>query len=82
MTPPNATSTLIATDVATDGASSPSLRRTPLEKAPEPDLGGEMIPVERYIDPAFMKVEMDRVWAKAWLLAGPSATCANPATTS
>ena len=74
MTPPNATSTLIATE----HAGGPSLRRTPLDKAPEPDLGAELIPVERYIDPAFMKVEMDRVWSKAWLLAGPECDVREP----
>ncbi len=51
---------------------------TPLEKAPEPDLGTRMIPVERYIDPAFMRVEMERVWSKAWLLAGPECDVREP----
>lgn len=47
------------------------LPKTPLEKAPEPELGSQLIAVERYIDPAFMKVEMDKLWSKVWLLAGP-----------
>ncbi len=54
------------------------LARTPLAKASEPDLGTRLIPVERYIDPAFMKVEMDTLWSKAWLLAGPACDVRSP----
>ncbi len=54
------------------------IKMTPLEKAPEPDLGTEMIPVERYIDPAVMKQEMDKLWSKTWLLAGPACDVAEP----
>lgn len=44
---------------------------TPADKAPDPDLGTAKIPVDRYIDPAFLKLEDDRIWSKTWLLAGP-----------
>ena len=46
---------------------------TPTTKAPEPDLGGlSRIPVDRYTDPAFLKLEDERIWSKTWLLAGAS----------
>ena len=43
---------------------------TPMAKAPEPELGLERIPVDRYTDPAFLKLEDERIWSKTWLLAG------------
>lgn len=43
---------------------------TPVEKAPTPDLGSEIIPKERYTSDAFMKLEWERMWTKVWLLAG------------
>ena len=44
--------------------------RTPTEKAPEPDLGSELIAKERYTSPEFMKLEWDRMWTKVWNCAG------------
>ena len=46
---------------------------TPTIKAPEPELGFERILVDRYTDPAFLKLEDDCFWSNTWLLAG--ATC-------
>ena len=46
---------------------------TPTIKAPEPEFGLERIPVDRYTDPAFLKLEDDCIWSNTWLLAG--ATC-------
>lgn len=46
------------------------IKKTPLEKAPDPDLGTALIPADRYIDPEIMRREFDRLWAKTWLLAG------------
>ena len=43
---------------------------TPMDKAPDPDLGTDRIPIDRYTDPAFMKLEDDHIWSKTWLLAG------------
>jgi phenylpropionate dioxygenase-like ring-hydroxylating dioxygenase large terminal subunit len=43
---------------------------TPVEKAPEPELGAELIPKERYTSPEFMQLEMDRMWSRVWLM-GP-----------
>jgi|TARA_B110000263_G_C15271890_1_gene493903 phenylpropionate dioxygenase-like ring-hydroxylating dioxygenase large terminal subunit len=51
---------------------------TPMAKAPEPELGFERIPVDRYTDPAFLKLEDDRIWSKTWLLAGASCDVAEP----
>ena len=42
--------------------------RTPVEKAPEPDLGGELIPKERYTSTEFMQREWERMWTKVWLI--------------
>jgi phenylpropionate dioxygenase-like ring-hydroxylating dioxygenase large terminal subunit len=41
---------------------------TPAEKAPEPNLGSEIIPKERYISKEFMQQEWDRMWSKVWLV--------------
>src|SRR5262245_27471808 len=51
---------------------------TPLDKAPEPDLGSELIPKERYVSPAFAQREWERMWTKVWLLAGPERDVAQP----
>lgn len=44
--------------------------RTPAEKAPEPVLGHGIIAKERYTSTAFMKLEWERVWTRAWNCAG------------
>ncbi len=51
---------------------------TPADKAPDPDLGSERIPVDRYTDPAFMALEDERLWSKTWLLAGAVCDVAEP----
>jgi phenylpropionate dioxygenase-like ring-hydroxylating dioxygenase large terminal subunit len=43
---------------------------TPVEKAPDPELGTDIIPAARYFSPEFMKLEWDRIWTKVWLLGG------------
>jgi phenylpropionate dioxygenase-like ring-hydroxylating dioxygenase large terminal subunit len=43
---------------------------TPVEKAPDPDLGHDLIRKERYTSPEFMKLEWERIWSKVWLLGG------------
>lgn len=43
---------------------------TPVEKAPDPQLGDDLIPAARYTSPEFMAREWDRMWTKVWLLAG------------
>ena len=37
---------------------------TPTTKAPEPELGFKRIPVDRYTDPVFLKLEDDCIWSK------------------
>ena len=51
---------------------------TPQDKAPDPDLGLERIPVDRYTDPAFLPLEDERIWSKTWLLAGAACDVAEP----
>ena len=51
---------------------------TPMTTAPEPELGLERIPVDRYTDPAFLKLEDERIWSKTWLLAGAACDVAEP----
>ena len=43
---------------------------TPTEKAPEPYLGTELIPAERYTSEEFHKLEWERMWTKVWNIAG------------
>ena len=43
---------------------------TPTTKAPDPDLGSARIPVDRYVDARYMRLEDERIWSKTWLLAG------------
>ena len=44
--------------------------RTPPEKAPEPDLGSDLIPKERYTSREFMELEWERMWTRVWNMAG------------
>ena len=54
------------------------LHQTPLAKAPEPELGTDPIPKERYLSADFMRRERERLWPRVWLLAGPEADVARP----
>ena len=47
-----------------------AIRQTPTEKAPEPTLGTDLIPKERYTSEAFMRLEWERMWTKVWNIAG------------
>ena len=47
-----------------------SLPRTPLTRVPEPDLGTELIPKERYLSRRFAALENEHLWPRVWLLAG------------
>jgi len=42
--------------------------RTPVEKAPDPQLGHAIIAKERYTSPDFMKLEWERMWKRSWLM--------------
>ena len=46
------------------------MRPTPMERAPDPNLGQDIIPKERYTSPEFARLEWERMWTKVWLLAG------------
>jgi phenylpropionate dioxygenase-like ring-hydroxylating dioxygenase large terminal subunit len=50
----------------------PAPNGTPIEKAPDPELGYDLIPADRYTSAEFMKLEWDHIWSKVWLLAGRS----------
>ena len=45
---------------------------TPIEKAPDPDLGHDPIDPGRYTSHEFMRLEWERLWRKVWLIAGRS----------
>ena len=44
--------------------------RTPLERAPVPELGTEPIPKERYLSRDYAEEEHRRLWSRVWHLAG------------
>lgn len=46
----------------------PERTRTPAQKAPDPDLGHDVIPAERYTSKEFADLEWDRLWSKVWLM--------------
>lgn len=56
----------------------PQASKTPVEKAPDPDLGSDLIPKERYTSDAFRQLEWDRLWTKVWLLGCPESDLAEP----
>ena len=45
----------------------PQTSKTPCEKAPDPHLGYDFIPKERYTSKEFMDLEWERMWTKVWL---------------
>jgi phenylpropionate dioxygenase-like ring-hydroxylating dioxygenase large terminal subunit len=49
------------------------MARTPLEKHPEPELDTQLIPKDRYVSRDYMEREFERMWSRAWLMAGPIA---------
>ncbi len=51
---------------------------TPMERAPDPELGTAPIPKSRYTSAAFAQREWERMWTRAWLLAGRESDAANP----
>ena len=42
--------------------------KTPTEKAPEQELGSDILPKGRYLDEDFMRLEWERMWTKVWLM--------------
>jgi phenylpropionate dioxygenase-like ring-hydroxylating dioxygenase large terminal subunit len=43
---------------------------TPTGKYPDPDLGFDVIPKERYTSQSFMQLEWERMWTKTWMIGG------------
>ena len=56
----------------------PQTSRTPPQKEPDPDLGYDIIPKERYTSPEFMQLEWDRMWTKVWLMGAWIGDLQNP----
>ena len=56
----------------------PSDARTPLERAPWPELGTALIPKERYVSPDYARLEWERMWTRVWLLAGLESDLQSP----
>lgn len=54
------------------------MRLTPMERAPDPGLGFDLIPKERYTSPEFARLEWERMWTKVWLLAGRESDVRTP----
>ena len=46
----------------------PQTSKTPAQKEPDPDLGYDFIPKERYTSKEFMELEWERLWTKVWLM--------------
>lgn len=51
---------------------------TPVDKAPDPDLGTAPVPKERYTSESFMKREWEGIWTRTWLLGGREADIPDP----
>ncbi len=52
--------------------------QTPMERAPDPQLGSAPIPKERYTSPAYAALEWERMWTKLWLMAGRASDIPEP----
>ena len=52
--------------------------KTPVDKAPDPQLDTDFIDHERYIIPEFAKREWDQIWTKTWLMGADIDDLANP----
>jgi phenylpropionate dioxygenase-like ring-hydroxylating dioxygenase large terminal subunit len=52
--------------------------QTPVAKAPDPDLGWDMIRKERYTCAEFMRQEWEKLWTKVWLLGAPEQDLREP----
>ena len=52
--------------------------QTPMERAPDPQLGSGPIPKERYTSPEYAALEWERMWTKLWLMAGRASDIPEP----
>lgn len=51
---------------------------TPMEKQPEPELGTDLIPKERYTSAEFAALEWQHMWTQVWLMAGRESDLLEP----
>ena len=56
----------------------PQNSKTPAQKEPDPDLGNDFIPKERYTSPEFKKLEWEKMWTKVWLMGAWEGDLRNP----
>ena len=56
----------------------PKLRRTPLERAPRPELGHALISKQRYTSAEFARLEREQLWSRVWQMAGFESDLAEP----
>ena len=52
--------------------------QTPMERAPDPQLGSGPIPKQRYTSPEYAALEWERMWTKLWLMAGRASDIPEP----
>lgn len=56
----------------------PQTSRTPAQKEPDPPLGHDLIPGERYTSTEFAKLEWEKLWTKVWNMGCREEDIANP----
>ena len=56
----------------------PQTSKTPAQKEPDPDLGYDFIPKERYTSKEFMELEWERLLTKVWLMGTWEGDLKNP----
>lgn len=56
----------------------PQTSKTPAQKEPDPDLGYDFIPKERYTSNEFKQLEWERLWTKVWLMGAWEGDLRNP----
>ncbi len=56
----------------------PETTKTPIAKMPDPPLGHDIIPKERYTSDAFRQLEWDRMWTRTWLMGCPESDLQRP----
>lgn len=53
-------------------------RRTPMDRAPDPQLGSEPIPKSRYTSLEYARREWEHMWTRVWLMAGRASDVPEP----
>jgi phenylpropionate dioxygenase-like ring-hydroxylating dioxygenase large terminal subunit len=52
--------------------------RTPMDRAPDPNLGSDPIPKSRYTSADYARLEWERMWTRVWLMAGRESDAPEP----